>query len=224
MQKEAFDFRSWLPSGSVFAVDPCFRHCFKLLKDLSFATKIHHFLMDGSQHTCLEANESSMVTKIRWVIEAVNGLLKKWKELEHVVPKSQIPNIVGYARIFYALFNALWPPQISENSDEQVITDRVLRLVRKICIMQERAAKEGWSKKRVIWKSLNDDAVSDFPTLTPDELMQLTLGTYQLKEVRSLNKCFYIVLFIFCLYCVLFVVFIHFKCFCVFVCSLYIVL
>lgn len=144
-----------------------------------------YFLTKGSQHTCLEANESRLVTKIRWVIEAVNGLIKKWKALDHVVPNSQIPNIGDYSRIVCAVCNAFRPPRITENPDHLVITNRMISLLRRPNALQERVEKEGWSRKRLIWESLNANAVSDFSRLSMNELTQLTIGSYQLKQAKS---------------------------------------
>lgn len=64
-------------------VDLGFKDCLEMLEDLSFITKMPYFLREGSQHITSEANESRLVTKIRWVIEVVNGLLKKWRALDH---------------------------------------------------------------------------------------------------------------------------------------------
>ncbi|KYN28908.1 hypothetical protein ALC57_01669 [Trachymyrmex cornetzi] len=77
MRSDASELRSYLKPNDVFVVDRGFRDCLKLLEDLGFIIKMLHFLKDGSQHTSSEANESRLVTKIRWIIEAVNGLLKK---------------------------------------------------------------------------------------------------------------------------------------------------
>jgi len=49
-----------------------------------------HFLQNKHQHTTKEANESRLITSVRWIIETVNGLTKRWKALGQVMPNSQI--------------------------------------------------------------------------------------------------------------------------------------
>lgn len=66
----------------------------------------------------------------------------------------------------------------------------MLRLVNKPNILQEKSEKEGWSRKRVIWQSMDANTLPDFPKLTLDELGQLTISihNHQLKQARSYTK------------------------------------
>ena len=45
--------------------------------------------------------------------------------------------------------------------------------------------KSGWDKKRVICKKIDDTQLDNFPELTEDELRDLTMGIYQLKQAKS---------------------------------------
>ena len=50
-----------------------------MFEDLGLETKMPAYLKKGiSQHTAKEANESRLVTKVRWVVEAYHCRLKKW--------------------------------------------------------------------------------------------------------------------------------------------------
>jgi hypothetical protein len=185
MRFDASRLRSWLQPNDVLVVDRGFRDCLEMLQDLGLITKMPHFLREGSQHTTSEANESRLVTKIRWVIEAVNGLLKKWKALDHVFPNSQVPYVGDYVRIVSALCNAFRPPRISDDPNDTTIAERMLRLSQMPNLLQERVEREGWSRKRVMWQPVVADSLPDFPQLTLDELAHLTIGSYQLKQAQS---------------------------------------
>lgn len=37
----------------------------------------HFFFFNKNQHTCEEVNESRLITFFIWIIEAINGLIKK---------------------------------------------------------------------------------------------------------------------------------------------------
>ncbi len=45
------------------------------------------FLVGSAQHSTAGANSSRVVTKIRWVIEALNSRIKKWKYFANVLLK-----------------------------------------------------------------------------------------------------------------------------------------
>ncbi|XP_071579592.1 uncharacterized protein [Temnothorax nylanderi] len=92
-----------------------------------------NFLQQGSQHDTLSANESRLVTAIRWVVEAVNGLLKTWKMLAQVIPNSQIPYIDDFVRIVAALCNAYRPPRVEASSPDD-------EKLRKECLLEIRSA------------------------------------------------------------------------------------
>ena len=52
--------------------------------------------------------------------------------------------------------------------------------------LQDKAMKSGWDKKKnVIWKRINDTKLDNSSDLTEDQLRDLTMGTYQLKQVKS---------------------------------------
>ena len=54
-----------------------------------------------------ESNQSRFVTKIRWVVEAVHGVLKqKYRFLDHKIDKKLVPNFGIYFRVASFLNNA----------------------------------------------------------------------------------------------------------------------
>lgn len=90
-------------SERYYGISRDFRDSLETLEEYGLVPKMPHFLREGRQHSIEDANESRLVTKIRWVVESVNGLIKSWKMLTQVFPNSQIPYVGDYVRIVSAL-------------------------------------------------------------------------------------------------------------------------
>ena len=68
-----------LSEGDVCIVDQGFRDALVIFEDLGLETKMPLFLRKGlTQHTEEEVNQSCLVTKVRWAVEAYHGRIKKW--------------------------------------------------------------------------------------------------------------------------------------------------
>ncbi|KMQ84353.1 hypothetical protein RF55_17906 [Lasius niger] len=113
MRSDANRLRSWLQPNDVFVVDRGFRDCLEMLEDLGLITKMPHFLREGSQHTTSEANESRL-----------------------------IPYVGNYMRIVSALCNAFRPPRTSDDPNDMIIAERMLRLSQMPNLLQERVERE----------------------------------------------------------------------------------
>lgn len=137
-----------------------------------------HFLKKRTQHSTREINESRLVTKVHWIVEAINGLIKKWKALNQVFPNSQISFIGDYVRIICAICNAFRPSRVNDNPDDETIANHILHLASQPNLLQKRIERDGWARKRVIWEELTNNVLNDFPKLILDELTSLTLGIY----------------------------------------------
>ena len=72
------DLTDWLSEGDVCVVDRGFRDVLDVFENLGLETKMPSHLKKGlSQHTTEEANQSRLVTKVRWAVEAYHGRMKK---------------------------------------------------------------------------------------------------------------------------------------------------
>lgn len=56
--------------------------------------------------------------QIRWVVEAANSRIKRWKYLAHTLPTNQVPFIGDYVRIVCAISNKYLPPLSTGNADD----------------------------------------------------------------------------------------------------------
>jgi len=129
LSSESSRLRNWLTSNDILVVDRGFRDSIELIEDLGLIAKMPHFLQNKHQHTTEEANESRLITSVRWIVEAVNGLIKRWKALGQVMPNSQIPLIGDFVRIVCAICNAFRPPRVKKNDEQEIVAERMLRLV-----------------------------------------------------------------------------------------------
>ena len=96
------DLTSLLNEGDFVILDRGFRDCIqKLEKTYNFKTMLPCFLdKNMSQFTTQQANQSRIVTKMRWIIEAVIGILKnKYQALDGKLENKSLPHILEDFRI-----------------------------------------------------------------------------------------------------------------------------
>ena len=185
LKKDIRNIREWLKSNDVIIIDRGFRDCLELLEEMDLVPKMPAFLNKQAQFSTEEANKTRLVTKIRWVVEAVNGQLKNWRALNNVIPNVQIPYIGDYVKIVCAILNAFHPARIKNLEDDNIIAQRMLDLVKMANCLQRTVEENGWARKRAIWTLVSESELLDFPRFTWDELRSLTIGIYQLKQSRS---------------------------------------
>ena len=97
-----------------------------------------HFLKKSEkQHSTEEANESRLVTKVRWVVMSANGRKKQWRTLSNVLPNSQIPFAGDYVRIVCSLCNAFRPPLVTSLESDAVMAKRMMELAKSANKLQQ---------------------------------------------------------------------------------------
>ena len=113
------DLAEWLSEGDVCVVDRGFRDVLDIFEDLGLETKMPAYLKKGmSQHTAKEANESRLVTKVRWVVEAYHGRVQKWLFFDKIIHHDFLDIIGPLNRIVTAAINAFRPPLVTtDNTD-----------------------------------------------------------------------------------------------------------
>lgn len=170
-------------------VDRGFRDSIITFKEHGLLPKMPHFLDKEKQHDTKSASESRLVTKIRWVVESVNGLIKSWKMLANVILNSNIPFIGDYVRIVCAICNAYRPPRINATSlDDDIIAQRKLALTKKPNNLQKIVEDKHWSRKKIVWDKMEASSISNFPRLTLEDLRRITIGVYFLKQAASYTR------------------------------------
>lgn len=187
-QHNVEEIKQWLADDDVMIVDRGFRDSIKLMEDFGLRTEMPNFLPKGQkQHTTEEANTSRLITKVRWIVESVNGRIKQWKFLQNIVPNSQIPYIGEYVRLVSAICNKYRAPlNTGDAESDQLLGAKMKHLAKQKNTLIERIENENLARRTGDWKKMDaDDAVPNFPTMTEEELRNITLGVYQLKMARG---------------------------------------
>ena len=185
MQTNAEDMRNWLHAKDVFIVDRGFRDSIPFLNDQGITTFMPNFLgKKQSQHTTEEANDSRLVTKVRWVVEAVNGRLKQWKFLANTVRNTEIQNIHSYTCIVSSLCNAYRPDLNSSKPEDEAVARQMLQRKTMSNALQSKVEKGGLSSRSRRWQNICDADVTNFPALSEHSIRELTFGVYQVKQAK----------------------------------------
>ncbi|GFW84828.1 DDE Tnp4 domain-containing protein [Trichonephila clavipes] len=109
--------------------------------------KMSVFLNQQAQLSIKDANERRLKTSIRWLVEAVNGQLKKWRALNNIILNVQIPYIRDYFKNVCAILNALHPAKLNNIEDDNVIAQRMLDLMKNPNYLQQTIEENGWDRK-----------------------------------------------------------------------------
>lgn len=64
----------------------------------------------------------------------------------------------------------------------------MLKLVKQPNQLKALVESENWMKRRVVWQKTQAESLTDFPRLTINELHNLTLGVYQIKQRKSYTE------------------------------------
>lgn len=162
--------KSYFKNSDLFIVDRGFRDVLEYLDSVGFDTKMPDYLAKNQkQHDVLEANESRLVTKIRWVVEAVNGLIKNWKYFDNIILNVNIPHIKRDFRIVCAIINKFRKPRVTSKPEDIEIANKMLELLNKCNQLKDLVE----NNKRIKRKNVSTDVNKiSFPILT-EQFIQL---------------------------------------------------
>mgnify|MGYP003546473976 FL=1 len=125
-----------------------------------------------------------ILSQVRWVIEAANARIKRWKYLDHILPTNQVPYIGDYVNIVCALSNKFFPPLISASQDgDHALASKMKDLSVRINTLQLEVEEKHLDRRSVKWRK--PDKLLCFPRLDEQQLRDLTCGSYQLKMSTS---------------------------------------
>ncbi|XP_062581640.1 uncharacterized protein LOC134243403 [Saccostrea cucullata] len=175
----------WLQDKDLCIVDRGFRDVVQFLEEKGLCVEMPVFLKKGSkQHTTEEANT---ITKIRWIVESINGKLKQWRFFDKVVPNLYLPHLGEFLQIVAAICNKYHSPPASNQCDIQ-LAEEMLEKSRQGNLVQTMVENEGLLRKRTIYTDILSHLLKDFPVLTEEKLRKITLGVYQLKQAPRYAK------------------------------------
>lgn len=174
-----------LKKGDVFILDRGFRDVVPFLEEKGFKVLMPALKGKRKQLTCKESNESRLVTKLRWVVEAVHGIISQKNDLLHKLHNSLLPNAGTYCKAACFIYN-LTSQRL--NSDAQNLEEIVGRMKNRKEVENDLAimvAEKNFGRKTKPFECGSAEDFDDFPQLTEKELKLLFTGTYQLKQAVS---------------------------------------
>lgn len=184
------ELTDWLEEGDVCILDRGFRDVLDVFEDLGLEPKMPAFLKAGlAQHSVQEANESRLVTKIRWAVEAYHGRMKKWQFFDQVIHHDLLDIIGPVNRVTSAALNAFRPPLITTTQHDTELAAEMLQKAEHSRNELQAKVERGPLSSRGRWTPMDaQDAVPDFPSLCIQQLQDMTYGTYQLKQAKSYTR------------------------------------
>ncbi|CAF1493570.1 unnamed protein product, partial [Rotaria magnacalcarata] len=112
----------------IVVVDRGFRDSVHIMESLGLNVVLPPFLNDRRQFTTTEVNQSKYVTKVRWVVEAVNSRIKQLKYLANTIPNSALPHLEHDVSIVCTIINRYRPPIKTSNADDVAIAEKMILL------------------------------------------------------------------------------------------------
>ncbi|XP_072152263.1 uncharacterized protein [Bemisia tabaci] len=176
-------FKKLFKPGDIFILDRGFERVKDDLEALGFKVTIPCLKRDNSQLTTLEANQSRVCTKQRWVVEVVNSSLKRFKYLRSVIPSQSYPYLYTDVRIAAAIHNNFFQRLYSDEDDSSVATCMLANL-EKENILQKVVECESLVRKYKNFEKLSEAHLQDFPIWESSDFKPFC-GTYQLSLARS---------------------------------------
>lgn len=98
------------------------------MENLGLNVVLPPFLNGRRRFTSSEANESRCVTKVRWVVEAVNARIKQFKFFTNTVQNSSLPHLEQYLLIVCALINQYQAPMKTSTPQDVQIGEKMISL------------------------------------------------------------------------------------------------
>jgi hypothetical protein len=139
--------------------------------------------------TAAQGNESRRVTLIRWVVEAVNGRIKrKFRLFRDVVPGGYLEKTGTFFKIACAIINRFSPPLSQNSPRNDRIAEKALELMAKENELEKRVTDEKLDRNTKTWRKASCEECVDFPVLSKEDLETITLGIYQVNLAKGYTK------------------------------------
>lgn len=173
--------------GDIVIVDRGFRDCQINLINRGFNVKIPA-CSDNPQLTTKEANESRLVTKVRYDIERLNGVMKNtWKIFATTGETYWIPHIAKDYQICAALVNRKRKKQMAP-TNEKIAKDRLIaqRMLGRLHLpnIVGPVVHEKSFEKLIRQNNFILFDTRRFPQLTMEDLENISFGPYQIKQAQ----------------------------------------
>ncbi|RVE45293.1 hypothetical protein evm_010065 [Chilo suppressalis] len=182
------EMRSYFREGDIFVLDRGFRDVIPQLVNYGYQAHMPESLSEGEhQLTTMQANKSRCITMCRWVVEVVNGRLKRdFKLFRQEFFNKAAKHLMTDFRNGCALINKFHPliEDMPEAAEYLAIVVRRLHIDN---VLADTVRRENLNRRRATFVTIDahHPHLNNFPRLTISDLKRLALGTYQLKQASS---------------------------------------
>ncbi|KAJ8916939.1 hypothetical protein NQ315_013411 [Exocentrus adspersus] len=185
-ERDANTLREWFQNQDIVLVDRGYRDAVPLLQHLGIDHRMPAFLQRGHRQLSTEdGNESRIIIKNRWVVEARNGHLKSvFKFLGQTMNLQHAQNLSGSYRIAGAILNR-YHPLINMQDVNAEFARQMLQRSTVPNAIQARVEVDNLRLRNGQWRRLYGEDVPDFPLLDLGYLKDLTMGIYQINLAPS---------------------------------------
>lgn len=174
---------STLMPEDIMIVDRGFRNCETMLINLGFHVK-KPASNDKGKLSTKEANETRMVTRVRYNVERINGVMKiVWKIFSNVIDVYCIPKIMVEFEIGAALINR--KANFVQDTERSILMAQCMKIREKVSNVLSTIVEKK-SFERLI-RDESYDIFTDFqdcPRLSIGDLEMVSLGVYQVQQAR----------------------------------------
>lgn len=182
------DMRAFFRERDIFLLDRGFRDVVPQLQEYGYQTHMPESLLAGHrQLTTEQANKSRCITMCRWVVEVVNGRLKRdFKLFRQSFFNRAAKHLMEDFRIGCALTNK-FHPVIEDKPEYTEYLDIARRRYQVPNYLAEIVESGHFNRRRTMFVNVdgNHPHLDQFPRLSLDDLKRLAVGTYQLKQAKS---------------------------------------
>ena len=183
--KENQPLKAILREGDIFILDRGFTRSQAEIEKMGYKVYLPASPTAGSgkRLTTLQANDSRMVTKIRWVIETVHGILKnKYRLLDLKRQNKSLCKITIDFLVASCLNNVFGARLISDKDDWQEISNLMIQNRLRPNILQTNVLAQNLNQRSSLFVNIEDVADSLFPDLNDRQIKLITLGNYHIKQ------------------------------------------
>lgn len=177
---------SSLVQGDVLLVDRGFRDCLQLLTNMGLNVKMPHLINKSDnkkQFSTEQANQTRLVTANRYGVETRNGHFKTFKIFAKEWANNTLSVMMTDFRIAAALVNVYFKSIESHESRSAEIATKMLSRLQMPNRLSDIVRKNTFQKNVKKFEQFYD--FHTLPQLSIADMIQIALGTYQIKQAPS---------------------------------------
>lgn len=187
-RSERSPLRTYFRPNDIFILDRGFRDVVGELQRYGYKAHMPESLLEGeNQLTTEQANRSRCVTMCRWVVEVVNGRIKRdFKLFRQEYFNRASTHLMTDFNIACALLNKYHIP-IQDRPDARQLLAVALAKINTTNHLGAFIRNENINRRRTIFRRIDAEHphLNTFPKLSLHDLIMIALGTYQIKQSRS---------------------------------------